>query len=242
MHLTFHLWNIEDSLSCMKYEPIFSPMRYRKCSIHIWNMYLYLHLWNIENSFIYEMCTYIFICKIQKTLFIYEIHTYFSLKCERCFHLWNIHLYFHLWNIENSISMYDMFPYFHMRNMENSMFICEYAPMSYMKYQKFYFHIWTMHPCFHICNIENSIFIHKLYIHVFIYKILKIPFSSMKYTLMFSYMTFKSSIFILEICTHDLYVKYRKFYFHIWNMQPWFIYEIQKILFHTWNIHPCFHI
>ena len=37
--------------------------------------------------------------------------------------------------------MYDMYPYFHMRNMEKFMFMYEYVPMSYTKYQKFYFHM-----------------------------------------------------------------------------------------------------
>ena len=71
MHLTFYLWNIENSLSHMKYAPIFSPMRYRKF-FHIWNVYMYFHLWNTENS-----------------LFIYEIHTYsFLWNVKKCFHLW----------------------------------------------------------------------------------------------------------------------------------------------------------
>ena len=72
-------------------------------------MHLYIHLWDTENSpFIYEICTYIFICEIQKILFSYMKYTYIFL-CEIYFHTWNMHLYFHLWNKENFIFQFYFF-------------------------------------------------------------------------------------------------------------------------------------
>ena len=81
--------------------------------------------------------------------------------------------------------------------------------------------------------MENSIFIHDTYTHVFVHKILKIPFSSMKYAPILLYMkshayfgirNTENSIFIHEICTHFSYMKYR------------------KLNFHSLNFHLCVHI
>lgn len=56
--------------------------------------------------------------------------------------------YFHIWNIENSITIYgNLPPYFHIWNTKKiHISYMKYAPiLSYMKYRKFYLSIWNMH-------------------------------------------------------------------------------------------------
>ena len=86
----------------MKYAFIFISVKYRKFSIHIWNMHLYFHLWNTENS-----------------IFIYEIYI--------CFPLWNVFL-----------SM-------------------KYASIfSSMKYRKFYFYVWHQSASQFSCSVMSD--------------------------------------------------------------------------------------
>ena len=123
-----------------------------------------------------------------------------------------------------------------------------YIPIfSYMKYRKYYMHVWNSPPYFHTWNIENSscmkcvpIFSYmkykKFYFHVWNMRLhfhrwnRKFYCYRWKSAPIFPYMKLKSPYFIYEICTYIIIHEIKKIVL-IYEIRTWL-----GLLFHRWGL------
>lgn len=215
----------------MKFVPIFSFMRStEKFSFTLKYALIFISVKYESSLFIHEICTYIFICEIQKIFSSMKPYIIFSsMKLKNSISMYDMHIFF-IWNMGNSMFIWNMHPQCHIWNIKTSIFIWNMHLASCMKYKKFYFHM-KYAPIASYMNYQKCCFLYEICIHVFIYVIQKIDIHLWTMHPCLHIWNNKNSIFIHGILTIFSCMTSRKFYFHPWNILMIYIWSIENPIF-----------